>query len=153
MKKTNPVAIPPYMAFFITMILLAPVHLLLPNIEVWTFPYTIVAGPGLIFAAIALAVREQQAMQKHRQSGLYTAVPTKLIVDGPFRFTRNPLYLSMALFTLGIALWLGSLASLLLVGIEVIVMNVWGIPFEENVLEEEFGEEYLTYKRQVRRWL
>lgn len=153
MNKSPRIVFPPYRAFFMTSLLLAPVHFLIPMMRILVFPYTIAAGGILILLAIFLCLQEQQAMHRHRQSGLYAAVPSTLITDGPFRVSRNPLYLGMVLFPLGIALLLGSLSALVLVALEWIVINFLGIPFEEKVLEDQFGDSYVAYKRRVRRWL
>lgn len=148
----SPSRIPPYLAFFGTLLLLGPVHLVTPGPQLLTFPATL-AGLVPIAAAIPFAIGQQEAVQRHGQGGMYTDVPTRLIADGPFRFSRNPLYLAMVLLTLGIALLLGSLGALVLVTLEFIAMNWWGIPHEERVLAREFGADYAAYRRRVRRWL
>lgn len=136
--------IPPYAAFFVTLLLLLPVHLLIPLAHPIRFPYTLI-GIAISVGGVALGTR-------HR-GGMYTDQPESLITDGPYRFTRNPLYLGMVLITLGIAVLLGSLGALLLVAVEVVVMNFWGIPYEEHVLSTAFAEEYAEYRRRVRRWI
>ena len=77
---------------------------------------------------------------------------SNLIQDGPFRYTRNPLYLSDAMIYAGIAVLRNSLwaIALLPLGMYVIQREVMGR--EECYLERTFGEEYLDYKRRVRRW-
>lgn len=147
----RPARVPPYAAFFATLLLLGPVHLLLPIVHVFRFPWSMFGVIGLVLA-VPVASGQQSAFGRHRQGGMYTDVPTRLITDGPFRYTRNPLYLAMALATLGIAVMLGSLGALLLIAAEVAVMTV-GIRYEERVLHREFGEEYDAYRRRVRRWI
>lgn len=147
-----PSKLPPYLAFFATLALLAPVHFLVPIVTVLPFPYSL-SGIVAMGLGLGLAVGQQRAIHRHGQGGMYTDVPTTLITDGPFRFTRNPLYLGMVLFTLGIAALLGSLGAVLLVALEVAAMNFLGIPYEERVLATTFGEEYEAYRRRVRRWL
>lgn len=144
--------IPPYLAFFATLLLIGPVHLLVPLVRVVPFPVGLV-GLLVIAAGVPLAVGQQRAIARHGQGGMFTDVPSRLITDGPFRFTRNPLYLAMVLLTLGIALLLGTLGPLLLVAAEVAVMTWFGIPYEERVLAEQFGAEYEAYRKRVRRWL
>lgn len=151
--KSTPFVFPPYRAFFLTLIFLMPIHFLIPLTRLLIFPYTILLGGPLILLAIFLCLWQQRTMQRHRQSGLYRALPSTLITDGPFRISRNPLYVGMLVCSLGIALSLGSLGALALIALEWILMNFWGIPFEEQVLEVQFGETYTAYKRRVRRWL
>jgi protein-S-isoprenylcysteine O-methyltransferase Ste14 len=72
---------------------------------------------------------------------------------GPYRFSRNPIYLAFSLFQLGIAIWVNSAWLLAtLVGAVALIHSVV-IPKEEQYLEGKFGEQYLDYKASVRRWL
>jgi protein-S-isoprenylcysteine O-methyltransferase Ste14 len=80
--------------------------------------------------------------------------PTKcLVVDGPFRLTRNPIYFSFVLIYLGITAAFNALAALVLLPAALAVIDQGVIAREERYLERKFGEEYLDYKRRVRRWL
>jgi|SRR5215210_1895127 len=79
-------------------------------------------------------------------------VPT-LTTEGPFRYTRNPSYLALAMIYAGIALLRNSLWAMLLLPLVVMVMQREVIGREERYLERTFGEEYLTYKGKVRRWI
>lgn len=78
---------------------------------------------------------------------------TTLVTEGPFRFTRNPLYLSMTLFFIGMSILLDALGSLLILPLVLFVMRRGVIDREERYLERKFGEQYLQYQRSVRRWL
>ncbi|MGH7946881.1 MAG: methyltransferase family protein [Opitutaceae bacterium] len=79
--------------------------------------------------------------------------PTTTIVRaGPYRFSRNPIYLAFSLFQLGIALWINSLWLLLTLPAATMVMSLVVIPREERYLEERFPSEYPAYKISVRRW-
>ena len=77
----------------------------------------------------------------------------KLTTEGPFRYTRNPGYLSFAMIYAGIAVLRNSLWAILLLPLVVMVMQREVIGREERYLERTFGEEYLAYKAQVRRWV
>ena len=83
-----------------------------------------------------------------------TSEPTKaIVVRGPFRFSRNPIYLSMLLLQVGISIWANSLWFLGLAVVSAVLLW-WGvISREERYLEHKCGAEYLSYKRRVRRWL
>ncbi len=76
-----------------------------------------------------------------------------LITKGPYRFSRNPSYVSLTLVYLGIGFCLNNGWILLLVVPVVLIMDLWVVRREERHLEEKFGEEYLRYKSTVRRWL
>jgi protein-S-isoprenylcysteine O-methyltransferase Ste14 len=80
--------------------------------------------------------------------------PTTVIVrTGPYRFSRNPIYLAFSLVQLGIAMWVNSLWVLVTLGLAVVLMSYVVIPREEQYLERKFGAEYLEYKAGVRRWV
>jgi protein-S-isoprenylcysteine O-methyltransferase Ste14 len=63
------------------------------------------------------------------------------------------MYLGLLILLTGFAIFMGSLTPLMMLPLFVMVMNSQQILHEERVLEEKFGEEYLVYKRRVRRWL
>jgi protein-S-isoprenylcysteine O-methyltransferase Ste14 len=76
----------------------------------------------------------------------------RLTTEGPFRYTRNPSYLALAIIYVGIAVLRNSLWAILLLPLVVLVMQREVIGREERYLERAFGEEYLDYKEKVRRW-
>jgi protein-S-isoprenylcysteine O-methyltransferase Ste14 len=77
----------------------------------------------------------------------------RLTTEGPFRYSRNPSYLALALIYAGIASLRNSLWAMLLLPPVVMVMQREVIGREERYLERAFGEEYLAYKAQVRNWV
>jgi protein-S-isoprenylcysteine O-methyltransferase Ste14 len=78
---------------------------------------------------------------------------TALVFDGPYRFTRNPMYLGMAAVYVGLAFVLGLMWALLFLPLVLIAVDRLVIAREEPYLERKFGEEYVAYKRRVRRWI
>jgi protein-S-isoprenylcysteine O-methyltransferase Ste14 len=78
---------------------------------------------------------------------------TALVVEGPYRFTRNPLYLGMTLIYGGISARINAFWAILLLPFVLIVIRRGVIEREERYLERLFGEEYLRYKARVRRWV
>jgi len=76
-----------------------------------------------------------------------------LVVRGPFRFTRNPMYLGLVLLTLGIAFWVGSLPMFAVPLLVFATANWVHIPFEEAKMRRQFGAAFDRYMRQVRRWI
>ena len=76
-----------------------------------------------------------------------------IVVRGPFRFSRNPIYLAMVLLQVGVGIWINSLWFIVLAAVSAWLLW-WGvISREERYLERKFGNEYLLYKNKVRRWL
>jgi protein-S-isoprenylcysteine O-methyltransferase Ste14 len=76
-----------------------------------------------------------------------------VVTEGPFRYTRNPGYLSMAMIYTGITILANALWAILLLPVALLVIQRGVIEREERYLERKFGEEYLRYKAQVRRWI
>jgi protein-S-isoprenylcysteine O-methyltransferase Ste14 len=108
-------------------------------------------GVFLIGAAILLAAWAFQTMQRAGTPVDPYKPTTRLVSEGPFRFTRNPLYLSLTLIYLGIALLFNALWPLLLLPFVLLVLRRGVIDREERYLERKFGKEYLRYKNRVRR--
>jgi protein-S-isoprenylcysteine O-methyltransferase Ste14 len=79
--------------------------------------------------------------------------PAVMVREGLYRFSRNPMYLGMLLALAGIGLGLGNLLALLLAPAFVAIMTRRYIVREEQLLEDRFGDEFRTYRRQVRRWI
>jgi protein-S-isoprenylcysteine O-methyltransferase Ste14 len=78
---------------------------------------------------------------------------SSLVQSGPFRYSRNPAYLALAMIYAGIAVRRNALWAIVLLPLVVYVIQREVIEREERYLERTFGEEYLDYKRRVRRWV
>jgi protein-S-isoprenylcysteine O-methyltransferase Ste14 len=79
--------------------------------------------------------------------------PSRLLVTGPFRFTRNPIYLGVMLMLLGLVIVWSSFLTAVGLASAYIVFRYLFIKREEVILEEEFGAEYRDYMNRVRRWI
>ncbi len=79
--------------------------------------------------------------------------PRSLVVRGPYRHVRNPMYIGAALALAGAALFYRSLPILGYVGVFLLATHAFVIWYEEPALERRFGEEYRAYRAAVRRWL
>jgi protein-S-isoprenylcysteine O-methyltransferase Ste14 len=77
----------------------------------------------------------------------------RIATEGPFRYSRNPGYLSMAMIYAGIASLANALWAILLLPVALLVIRRGVIEREERYLERKFDEEYLSYKARVRRWI
>jgi protein-S-isoprenylcysteine O-methyltransferase Ste14 len=87
-------------------------------------------------------------------SNVPTSKPSVSIVDtGPYRFTRNPIYLGMMLSLIGLAIAFDSLWSLIALVLFFLVIRYGVVAREEAYLERKFGEVYRSYRARVRRWL
>jgi protein-S-isoprenylcysteine O-methyltransferase Ste14 len=110
-------------------------------------------GATVVLVAVALFV---YAVRTFRTAG--TPVPgnrptTTIVRAGPYRWSRNPIYLAFSLLQLGIACWVNSLWLLVTLIPAVALMSFVVIPREEHYLETRFPSDYLPYKASVRRWL
>ena len=116
-------------------------------------PLTRLLGWPLVFAGIGLGIWGFREMRR-AGTNVDPYHPTTAIVDaGPYGFTRNPLYVGMALVYGGLAARANALpAALLLPGV-LHVIHHYVILREERYLEGKFGDQYLQYKGRVRRWI
>ena len=78
---------------------------------------------------------------------------TALVFDGPYRFTRNPMYLGLSLIYAAIALWTTSSLSLVLLAPVLLIIRYAVIAREERYLTNKFGDAYIAYTKRVRRWV
>ncbi|MCK5918830.1 MAG: isoprenylcysteine carboxylmethyltransferase family protein [Cocleimonas sp.] len=77
----------------------------------------------------------------------------KIVTTGTYQFSRNPMYVGLLTVLIGYAIWLGAITPFLLLPLFVLLITTQQIIPEEEMLEKNFGKEYLDYKLQVRRWL
>jgi protein-S-isoprenylcysteine O-methyltransferase Ste14 len=142
----------PPLVYLISLILGAVIQLATP------FPFlpgmlAVPLGAPLVVVAIALFTYSA-ATFRAAGTPVPARKPTTMIVRaGPYRFSRNPIYLSFSLFQLGIAMWVNSVWLLATLVGAVALMHYFVIPREEEYLERRFGAQYLDYKASVRRWL
>jgi len=108
----------------------------------------IVLGSGM-----ALLAWSELMFSRHKTSHDHKSVASALITTGPFRFSRNPVYLGMSILLAGIALTLNIPWLLLTAPLALLVMQFHVVPKEEACLEQLFPEAYPRYCQSVRRWL
>ena len=116
----------------------------------------VLRAPGGALLVLAAAVLLVLSFREFRaaDTSVETRKPTRFIISsGPYRFSRNPIYLSFAILQFGIAVWTGSAWFLVGLVLTTLVITMGVIVREERYLERKFGETYLAYKRKVRRWL
>ena len=136
-----------------TILVLAIVlHFILPIKRIIHPPYTY-AGPIIILFGVALNVWSARLLKNKSATIDFYETPTRLVMDGPFRISRNPLYLGGVILSLGIAVLLGSLITFVFPTALLLILDKLYIPVEEKRLEKTFGKEYLEYKQRVKRWI
>jgi protein-S-isoprenylcysteine O-methyltransferase Ste14 len=152
-KDTAGVIMPPPIAWLLAIVGGVELNQLFP----WPFlPVAmprVTIGVALFAAALALAVWSMRTM---RLAGTRyeTSQPTSAIVaHGPYRFTRNPIYVAMMLGETGLAVALDNAWLLAMLVPFALVIRYGVIAREEAYLERRFGADYLAYKGAVRRWI
>lgn len=110
-------------------------------------------GGILIGGAVVPALLAMRGMRRVGTSVNPTQPTTALLLEGPYRFTRNPIYLGMTALYMGIAILANTLWPILLLPGVLFVMTRGVIEREEAYLEQKFGAQYLAYKEKVRRWI
>lgn len=119
----------------------------------YSFVSGMIAGSIVFLLAASIGLWAFRTMHRHRTPVEPWRDPVRLVTSGPFRFTRNPLYVSLTLTLAGLALmvnsaWLAGAAVLLPV-----LLDRFVVIREEAVLSEMFGQEYADYRERVRRWV
>ena len=139
--------------------LLLFVALALGFVARWLFPLAFlpfrVSSLGLVVVTISFVLFFWSVFtMRARGASIPTGEPTDVIVGrGPFRFSRNPIYLSMLLLQLGVGIWTNSPWFIALAAVSALLLS-WGvISREERYLERKFAAEYSSYKARVRRWI
>jgi protein-S-isoprenylcysteine O-methyltransferase Ste14 len=110
-------------------------------------------GGVLLLAGIALMSSFLTAFRRAHTNVDVRRPTTTIVTTGPYRFTRNPAYVGLTLIYSGIAILAGALWPFATLAVALVVMDVGVIRREERYLERKFGDEYLRFKAQRRRWL
>jgi protein-S-isoprenylcysteine O-methyltransferase Ste14 len=111
------------------------------------------AGAALAVAGLAFDLGSLALFWRAGTSPLPFRGSTAFVARGPYRFTRNPMYLGMTLFVAGLGGVTGRLVLVPAALLSALLIDRFVIPREERHLEHRFGDSYRDYKRRVRRWL
>lgn len=115
---------------------------------------TLVAMGSLLFVAGAAMMLVAAGLFRRLGTNVRPTQPTSFIATtGPYRWTRNPMYLGMALVYAGLAIGFDGPIAFALLPLVLIVIQTQVIAREERYLEAKFGDDYRRYKAKVRRWL
>jgi protein-S-isoprenylcysteine O-methyltransferase Ste14 len=123
----------------------------------WPLPFALPAavpiGGTMIFASILLFLFSVRALRAAGTPAPGNQPTTNIVRTGPYRFSRNPIYLSFFVAQLGIALWISSIWMVAtLIAVAAVVSRVV-VPREERYLEIRFGQQYSSYRDSAPRWL
>ncbi len=110
-------------------------------------------GLILFFGSIVLIMWSAKELKNNDTTILPDGEPEKIVITGPFKYTRNPIYLGMTGILFATAMLMQSLSALLMpVLFLLIIENTW-IPHEESKLEKKFEDDWKSYANSTRRWL
>lgn len=129
------------------------IHYLIWTVNVMPTIIARVLGLMVFVSAGILAHLAHNAMKRVGTNVLPTRPTLAIATDGPYRFTRNPLYVAAVGVYVGVALWVNGVAPLLLLFPMVWLLHRCIILPEERYLETKFGNVYNSYRASVRRWL
>ena len=136
------------------------IHLVIGFSINYLLPLQIVADggrlkSGFIFMGLSLIlfVWSVATFKKFRNDPNPYVEDKLVITSGPYRFTRNPIYMAMIIFVVGTGILFNNWWIVLLVVPSLIILSEKIVKKEEEYLTEKFGEEYREYRRKVRRWL
>ena len=140
---------------FPPIILLASI--VLQVILLFSFPISVdlssLLGLILIFSGVSLVVVSLRFMRKMKTTFIPDGTPEVLISSGPFKFSRNPIYLGMLTILLGVAFLMSSLSAMIIAFVFGTIINFTWIAHEEKKLQELFSEDWENYSSKVRRWI
>ena len=128
------------------------VHLLFPVHVLPSWP-TRALGAAMIALSVGFIGWARREMARAGTEPNPAKPATALVVSGPFRLTRNPMYISLTTFYLGLSLAVNALWPLVLLPAVLFVMQRGVVEREERYMERKFGEPYRAYRARVRRWL
>ena len=131
-------------AFFLDK--LWPLSFTFPKVLEWTGYALVLIGLGLTIGAASGFMRARTTLDPHGSV-------SNIVTSGPYRFTRNPIYLGFVFLLIGFPFIFKIFWGLILSPLLIVLMNTLVIQYEEAYLEKKFGEVYTSYKSRVRRWL
>jgi len=144
-------ALPPTY-LWIAIIVMVVIHFLFPMKRIIPFPWDLLGLLPLALGA-ALNIIADQNFRAAKTTVKPFQESAALITDGVYRISRHPMYLGFVLILLGLATLLGSLTPFLIIPIFAVAMDRVFIVVEERMLAEKFGQRWLNYVSQVRRWV
>ena len=137
--------------FWILALVSIVINIIFPFFQAIPEPYNLF-GLVLIFAGLVINLHTDSLFKKHETTVKPHKKPTKLVIEGFFKYSRHPMYLGMILSLIGLSIFLGSLISFVFPLIFFAIIQWIYIPVEEENLEREFRD-YKHYKKKVRKWI
>ena len=141
---------PVYFLFAIAVMVL--LRFALPVVRWVSWPWNL-TGLVPMLIGVALNVVADQQFKRHQTTIKPFQPSSALVTDGGFRFSRNPMYLGMGLILVSLGICLATLPPVIVIPVFAWWMTVQFIAVEEQSLAKQFGQAYIAYRTQVRRWV
>ncbi len=136
---------------FLGFVLLGPLVERIVEIPALALPWPVGA---VVLTAGAVLIAMSSAIFRRRGENPTPWSPTsQVITAGPYRWSRNPMYLGMAIVAVGLAMLMHSWSALIFAGVATAIVNIAVIRREEAYLRATFGQPYIDYCQRVRRWI
>ncbi len=145
------IAFPP-LIWLVGAVLSGFVHYIFPC-RMMRYDVSVSLGIALVVIAPSLAISAARVLKKAGTNVNPSQPALTIVRDGPFRLTRNPMYLALCLLQVALGFFLNDWITLLFVIPLALILHFGVILREERYLEAKFGEPYLALKREVRRWI
>ncbi len=142
--------IPPILIAYCILIL-TTIYFLVPKFNLIKFPYNLI-GILIAFSGFILMGKSRDLFKKY-QTTLKIEKSNHIINEGVFSKSRNPMYLGMTILIFGFSIFSTNIIALFLPFIFMTIVRLIFIKKEEKLMFETFGEDYLEYKKKVRRWI
>jgi len=110
-------------------------------------------GAALLIGGFLFMLNAKRLFDRHKTPVRHSEKPSALVTGGPFRFTRNPMYIGVEVLLTGIGLFAGTWPYLCVPVVMFLILQFHFIPWEEKTMENLFKDEYINYKKSVRRWI
>ena len=152
MQAKSPLPVPPPILVLILLLVSACLMVAIPLAPI-PIPAARVIGVFLLLIGLITGFSGFSAFRKVGTSLRPGDEPSQFVTQGPFRLTRNPMYLGFGLILIAAFFLTKSVFFLIPPVVFFLSMNFLLVPFEEKLMTEHFGEPYSEYRRRVRRWL
>lgn len=137
---------------YLSIVIMAVLHFLFPVVKVIPFPWNFLGAVPLALGVV-INILADSAFKKQETTVKPFEESKTLIMSGVFRISRHPMYIGFVLILIGLAVLMGTLTPYLVIVVFAFLMDFIFIRGEERMLEETLGENWLKYKKKVRRWI
>lgn len=146
----KPIMPPTYLLF--SLIFIIVIHFSFPGLRLVPVPWNLV-GIFPVGLGVAISIIAEAQFTKRNTTVHPFKTSTSLVVDGMFRYSRNPMYLGFVLILVGVGILLGSLLPFIIIPIFAAIIQYKFIRIEEKMMAQSFGVAWKEYAQQTRRWI